>query len=377
MDLNALSAAFEQNHAATAAAIAALREEIAEVKDIRGDLDRVEARLNRPGNGGSSNRAAGDLTAQYAAIGSFARTGDEGDLKALSVGDDTGGGYFVHPQLSDTIAQRVYDQSPIRRLARIVPIGAGGSFEEPEDTSDVEATWIGEEEQRPETDAGDVGLLNIPLQEIYANQKITQRLLDDAGFDVGAWAIDKIADKFGRSEGEAYVTGSGHKRPKGFMTYPTATGDDLARARHTLQKVKTGTAATITADSLTDLFWSLRATHRQNATWLMSSATANKIDKLKDGNGQHLWRASMTAGAPNSLLGRPVEFDEAMPGVGAGLLPVAFGNWKRGYTIIERPGYRPLRNPYLIPGAVMLYVYRRVGGAVSDFDAIKLLSVEE
>jgi HK97 family phage major capsid protein len=273
------------------------------------------------------------------------------------------------------MSKRIFDQSPLRKLIRVVQIGAGDAFEEPIDNGEVGAEWVGEEEARPATTPPKVGMLNIPLDEVYSLQPVTQRLLDDAGFDVGNWILQKISDKFARADGLAFTSGSGHKRPKGFLTYPTAEEGDFERAAHTLQHVWSGGAATITADALKDLFWSLRSAHRQNAGWVMSSATANRIDRLKDGNGNYLFRPGMTAGAPNELLGKPIEFSEDMPGVGAGTLPIAFADWKAGYTAIERPGLKFLRDPYSSKPHVLFYAYRRVGGAVSNFDAVKLLKV--
>src|SRR5690606_14736804 len=148
---------------------------------LQDSYDRIEARLNRPGAlGGNRSGAPGDLTEAYAAISNFTRTGDDSSIRALSVSDDTGAGYLVSPQLSDAIAKRIYDQSPIRQIVRVVAIGDGGSFQEPVDTDDIGAEWVGEEEDRAPTTAPKVGLLDIPLQEIYALQPVTQRLLDDA-----------------------------------------------------------------------------------------------------------------------------------------------------------------------------------------------------
>lgn len=375
MDINALATAIDGYAADTAAKIADTTDKIDE---LQGSYDRIEARLNRPGSGFSNfkHNNDGNLHEAYAAIGNFARSGDDSGIRALSVSDDTGAGYLVSPQLADAISKRIYDQSPIRQLVRVVEIGDSGSFQEPVDTDDVGAEWVGEEEERAPTTAPKVGLLNIPLDEIYALQPVTQRLLDDARFDVGAWVIEKIGDKFGRADGAAMTVGSGHKRPRGFLTYPTDTADDFSRAKQTLRHVWSGSATSITADALRDTYWALRAGHRKDAAWLMSSATANSIDRLKDGNGEYLWRAGMTSGASNSLLGKEVHFSEDMPAVTtAGALPIAFADWKRFYTAIERPGLKFLRDPYSSKPNVVFYCYRRSGGAVSNFDAAALVRI--
>jgi HK97 family phage major capsid protein len=263
----------------------------------------------------------------------------------------------------------------MRRLCRNVTISVGDAFEEPLDPSDVGASWAGETETRPATSTSNVGLLRVPVEEIYALQPVTQRLLDDSRFDIGSYITGKIVDKFGRSEGAAFVVGDAVKKPKGFTVYPIDTAGDFTRAAGKLQYFPSLAATTISADSIRNLYWGLRAVHRQSATWLMSSATANVLDTLKDGVGQPLWRNGMTAGAPPSLLGLPVAFSEDMPSVSAGNLPIALGDFSVAYLIVEKAGIRYLRDPLTSKPNVLFYAYRRVGGAVANFDAVKLMRI--
>ncbi|HEY2840484.1 MAG TPA: phage major capsid protein [Pirellulales bacterium] len=343
-------------------------------------LDDIEKKQNRSkllGSGGLGDQEsdAEKRKLEQKALSVFARTGEDKELKAYSVGGDPEGGYFTTPVMSGDVTKRLFDQSPMRRLARIVTITTGDAFEEPLDMNDLGATWVGEQESRPETAMGLVGMLSVPVHEVYALQPVTQRLLDDSQFDIGGWLSGKIADKFGRSEGAACVVGTGHKQPWGFMTFGTDSAIDGTRAANKLQYVVSGDANLVTADGLRDLYWSLRAPHRVQATWLMASATANAIDKMKDGNGDYLWRDGITAGAPPSLLGRPVEFDENMPAIGAGNFPIAFGDFKRGYIIVDKAGIKLLRDPFSDKPRVLFYAYRRVGGSVANFDAIKLQKI--
>ena len=137
-----------------------------------------------------------------------------------------------------------------------------------------------------------------------------------------------------------------------------------------------GDASTITADGLRDLYWKLRAPHRPNASWIMASATANVVDKLKfTATGEYIWRDSSTAGAPPTLLGRPVEFDENMPSVAGGNYPIAFGDFRAGYLIVDWSGMKFLRDTYSDKPNVHIYCYRRTGGGVALTDAIKLLKI--
>lgn len=342
-------------------------------------MDELEKKLNRPGAGGG-NESKGDLAAECKALGHFVRTGDITELKSLSSDSEPDGGFMVSPALSNAMITRIFDQSPIRSLSRVETIGIGDAYEEPIDDNDVGATWAGQSQDRTATTAAQLGFLRVPLHEIYALQPVTQRLIDDARFDVGAWVQGKIADKFGRTEGTAFVNGTGIEQPVGFLTRPVDTAGDLTRARGTLQYVKSGSASVIAdsagqANGIVDLYWSMRAPYRGNATWLMASATANALDKLKTTQGEYIWRDGMTSGAPPSLLGRPVEFCEDMPAIAANSFPVAFGNWPLGYLIVDRPGIKWLQDPYTSKPLVNFYATRRSGGNVANSDCIKLLKI--
>jgi HK97 family phage major capsid protein len=347
------------------------------LKGLSDRVDEVERKANKARLGGTPGGTPDEaaLVNERKALGTFVRTGDDSEMKSMLVGSDPDGGYFVQPALSASMTKRLYDISPMRRIADVQTITVGDAFEEPLDTDEVAATWVGENEARPTTASARVGMRRVPVHEIYANQPVTQRLIDDAGFDIGAWVEGKISDKFGRSEATAFVSGNGVKKPRGFLSWDVDTAADVARSWTKLQYVLTDVATAVSADDLRNLYWALRTVHRSNGTWLMASATANSVDKLKDGNGDYLWRNGMTAGAPPSLLGRPVEFAEDMPAIATGNFPIAFGDWKTGYQIVEKVGVRYLRDPFSSKPNVLFYAYRRVGGDVRNSDAIKLMKI--
>jgi HK97 family phage major capsid protein len=353
----------------------------ASLRDLTDRLNKVELRQNRPAPGGGGGglpgaSAAGDLAAEHKALGAFAKAGSDVEFKDLQVGDDPSGGYIVMPAVSTTMTQRIFDQSPIRRLARVITIENGDAWQEPLDKNDSGAEWVGEIQARNATTTPDLGMLTVPLCEIWAQQPITQRLLDTSYTNIGSWIEGKLADKFARVEGESLVNGDTPLEPRGFMSLEkSALGDLASRPVNALQFVNSGAATEVTADGLRDLYWTLRAAHRANSTWLMASATANAIDKLKSGDGSYLWRDSSASGVPPTLLGRPVEFDENMPTIGAGTYPVAFGDWKSGYVIVDRLGLRFVRDPYSSKPHVLFDAFKRVGGAVANTDAIKLLKI--
>lgn len=380
MDLAALKKLFDDNSQEVAGLVKDVKWACTELERMGAARDWDKKHGNSmllPGLGGGNDNntpaVREALAKERRAISHFARTGDEAEIRAISSGGD--GGYVVYPHVSMVMTKRLFDLSPMRRLARVETITIGDSWEEPADLEQSEATWAAEAESRPETDTPAISRLTVHVHEIYALQAITQRLLDDASIDVGLWIEGKIADKFARTEGTAFITGTGAKQPMGFMSLATTTDDDLTRDVNKLQHVITGSATTVTADSLRDIYWKLRAVHRSNGTWMMSSDTANSIDKLKDGNGDYLWRNGMTAGSPPSLLGRPVEFAEDMAAIGAGNFPIAFGDFKAGYLIVDKAGIRLLRDPYTSKPNVLFYAYRRVGGSVALPDAIKVLKV--
>lgn len=341
--------------------------------------DELEKKFNRPvrpGGGGDLDTKAGDLAAEHKALGAFIKSGDETEFKALATDFDPAAGYFVLPQMSSTMTKRIYDQSPIRRLSRTISLEAGDVWEEPIDNDESGAQWVGERQERGATATPQLGMFRVPLCEIWGQQPVTQKLLDTSSVNVGAWIEGKLSDKFARVEGESFVNGDTPLEPQGFMTLAkSALGDMASRPGNALQFVNSGSATAITADGLRDLYWTLRAPHRANATWLMASATANALDKLKDGYGDYIWRSSSTAGVLPTLLGRPVEFDENMPTIAAGTFPVAFADWQKAYVIVDRLGLRLVRDPYTSKPNVLFDAFKRVGGGVANSDAIKLQQI--
>jgi HK97 family phage major capsid protein len=314
-----------------------------------------------------------NLATEKKSLGDFIRYNTE--IKAMSVGIDPSGGYGVTPQLSQDIVRRLYNLSPIRQICRVVEVGSFDSYQEPMQIGDTGAIWVGESQSRPDSGTPTLGMLDVPVNEIYSTQPVTQRLLDDSRFDISSFVVERVSERMARAEGTAFVAGTGVNQPFGFMNYPTDPAADFVRDHNKLQSIVSGGATTITLDGIKNLYWALRAPHRVNGSWVMSSATANSLDTLKDLYGHYLWRDSVTAGVPPTLLGRPVYFSEDMPAIGAGNLPIAFGNFTAGYVIADKPGVRFLRDPFSSKPSVIFYAYKRVGGGVSDTDAIKVLKI--
>jgi len=324
---------------------------------------------------------AADLDAPHQkAFNAYLRSGDDDGLRALdfdtksmstAVGAD--GGFLVSPQTSETVARVLLSAASIRSAATVVNVDSS-SFDVLIDRGDVGAGWATETGASTESTTSTLEKISIPLNELAAMPKISQRLLDDSAFDVEEWLAGRIAEKFARSEAAAFVTGNGTDKPRGFMDYAK-----IANASWTwgnIGYIASGVAAAISStDPLVDMIYALGSEYRAGAIWVMNSKTAAVLRKLKDADGRYLWSDGFVAGEPARLLGYPVLVSEDMPDIAANAHPVAFGNFRSGYTIAERPDLRVLRDPFSAKPNVLFYATKRVGGAVSDFAAIKVLRI--
>lgn len=287
------------------------------------------------------------------------------EQKALSVGSDPDGGYTVTPQMSARIIEYMYESSPLRELATVETISTS-SLELIVDMDNFDAGWVGEQDSRPDTNTGTLKKLEIVAHEIYAQPPVTQKMLDDSSWDVEAWINRKIGRKFGRVEATGFITGDGVQKPRGILTYPNGTNWGQ------IEQIASGDANTLTADGLIDLETALEEEFRGNATFLLNRTAIGVVRKLKDSNGQYLWQPGLANAVPATLLGYSYRTAADMPAVAANALAVAFGDFREGYTVVERVGIRMLRDPYTSKPYVKFYATRRVGGAVVNFQAIKL-----
>lgn len=297
------------------------------------------------------------------------------ETKSLNISTAGDGGYAVPEAIDQIIATRLKDISPIRQVATVVQVGTA-NYRKLVATSGFGSGWVAETAQRPETAAPSFTEISPPWGELYANPAATQAMLDDAVFDVETWLAGEIALEFAKQEGAAFISGNGTNRPKGFLAYPAAATGDATRPFGTLQYVASGAAGNFgsdPADKLIDLVHALRPAYRQGAVFLMNSSTLARIRKLKDGDGNFLWRPSFADGQPATLLGFPVIEAQDMPDIAADSFAIAFGNFAHGYVIAERTGTRILRDPYSNKPFVHFYATRRIGGAVVNSEAIKLM----
>lgn len=340
-------------------------------------LDRKSTPLRRP-----ALSAAADIEVPHRkAFSAYVRGGDDDALrgldleaKALSTAVAADGGYLVDPETSETIRSVLNSTASIRQIANVVNVEAT-SYDVLIDHTDLGSGWASETATLTETATPQIERITIPLHELSALPKASQRLLDDSAFDIEAWLAARIAEKFARAEAAAFVAGDGMDKPNGFLTHPIV--DESGWAWGSLGYVPTGTnggfATGAPADAIVDLVYALGAEYRAGATFVMNSKTAGTVRKIKDGDGRFLWSDGLAAGEPARLLGYPVLIAEDMPDIGTDTTAIAFGDFHAGYTVAERPDLRILRDPFSAKPNVLFYATKRIGGDVSDFAAIKLL----
>ena len=315
------------------------------------------------------------------AFDAYLRSGDDDGLrglvlegKALNTSVNADGGYLVDPQTADAIRSSLKSTSSIRAIANVVQVEAT-SFDVLIDHSDIGSGWATEAGPVTESATPVIERISIPLHELSAMPKASQRLLDDSAFDVEGWLAGRISDKFMRAEASSFVSGNGVDKPRGFLDHTTV--DDASWIWGSLGYIATGTAGDFSAanpaDAVVDLVYALDATYRANASFVMNSKTAGAVRKMKDADGRFLWSDGLAAGEPARLMGYPVLIAEDMPDIAAGTNAIAFGDFASGYTIAERPDLRVMRDPFSAKPHVLFYATKRVGGDVSDFAAIKLL----
>lgn len=337
-------------------------------------LDRKSIMAARPHLAATSDAGA----PHQKAFNAYVRSGDDDALrgldiesKAMSAAVNSDGGYLVDSQTSETVASILNSTASIRSIASVVHVEAT-SYDVLIDTTDVGAGWATEIGAVSETATPQIDRITIPLHELSALPKASQRLLDDSAFDIEGWLAGRIADKFARAEAAAFISGDGIDKPTGILTKPVV--DDSVWAWGNLGYVPTGSDGDIgNGDAIIDLVYALGAQYRANASFVMNSKTAGVVRKLKDLDGRFLWSDGLAAAEPARLMGYPVVVAEDMPDVASDSMSIAFGDFNAGYTVAERPDLRVLRDPFSAKPHVLFYATKRVGGDVSDFAAIKLL----
>ena len=358
-----------------------------EIGKLQTALDDTNAQLAAARLGGAGDGPAVSTEARdhARAFNQFFRRGTEEGLRelemkaALRTDSDPDGGYVVPDQMEQTIDRVLGTVSAMRSIASVMSVSAA-SYKKLVNRGGAGAGWVGERQARPETATPTLAELSFPAMEIYANPAATQTLLDDARVDIAAWLAEEVSTAFAEAEGAAFISGDGVNQPRGLLSYDTVA--NASQSWGNIGYTASGVAAALTdsshngVDALIDLIYSIKQGYRQNARFLMNKSLQATVRKLKSKTEElYLWQPPVQAGQPATLLGYPITDDDNMPDIGAGAFPVAFGDFRRGYLIIDRFGVRVLRDPYTNKPYVHFYTTKRVGGGVQNFEAIKLLKI--
>ncbi len=335
------------------------------LSDARRPILAVEPRAPHPDERQWERKSAWD---------GYLKGGQVFGLEAKGVAESGTGGYIAPAETERVIERRLMQSSPMRDIASVVTISSG-VYNKPVSTVGVTAGWATETASRPETTPPTLSLLAFPAADLYASPAATQALLDDAFVNLDEWLAAECEDAFAGQETAAFVSGDGASKPMGFLSYTNVA--DAAQAWGQIGYVATGTAGAFPtdapADKLLELIYTPRTQFRAGGRFVMNRRTVSAVRKFKDGDGNYIWAPGAQPGQTSSLLGYPVTEIETMPDVAAGSFAVAFGDFAKGYLIVDRAGVRVLRDPFSAKPYVLFYTTKRVGGGVQNFDAIKLM----
>jgi HK97 family phage major capsid protein len=326
---------------------------------------------------GALATASGDSAEAKAKLNDFMRReGVKGQLeiRAMSTDSSPDGGFLVLPEVSNTVVTRIFETSPLRLVANVEITGSKSrTFLVDDDEGSAE--WAGEKAAATE-DTPDVGELEITAHNVRAKMNATADMLADAYVDLSGWMVNKGSDKIARTENTAFLAGNGVAKPRGLLTY-AAWAAAGTYERDKIEQIASGGASSITADGLIGLQASMKEGYQAGATFLMKRMTYGDILKLKGADQFFFGPVLLKDGqAQITLLGKPVIFCDDMQANGTGSnLAVAYGDFRRGYTILDRVGLQVLRDPYSAHPYTIFHLTRRTGGAVTNFDAIKLLKI--
>lgn len=366
---------------------AVVSEKLGKINDSLTELteafEKTQADLAAARLGGGGDALSAEAKEHASVFNTWFRKGDraiDADMRELEVKanlttqSDPDGGYLVPDEMEGTIDRVLGTVSALRSASRVINI-SGQTYKKLVNMGGATSGWVGEQESRPKTATPTLREIAIHAHELYAEPAATQTVLDDARFNIEQWLADEVSIEFAEQEGSAFISGNGVNKPRGILDYNTIANANYAWGK--IGFVTTGAAATFAtddpADAIIDLYYSLKAGYRNGAQFLTSDAVMGTIRKFKDGQGNYLWAPPTGPDMPATILGKPVLSDDNMDALGAGKFPVAFGNFKRAYLIVDRQGIRVLRDPYTDKPNVLFYTTKRVGGGVVNFEAIKLL----
>jgi len=337
-------------------------------------IAKIEAAASRPAFGHADTKATDPV------LETWLRKGDASALesKAMSISAD-GQDVVVRGEWSDRIFRLIRETSPMRQAAGVMTTNSN-SLDVLVDRGEPTSAWVAETGTRSSTSTSFMSRHPISVFEHFAYPAVTSHLLEDSAFDVEAWLMQKIAARFARQENAAFFGGSGSGEPTGLLTYGTVAeasftwgADPAAYAIGAQYSGADGTLGSSPIEVIGDVVDSLKAEYLPGAMWMMPRAVRNFIRDLKDSQGRFYFQPSLSEGVPDRLMGYPVVLAEDMDTPAADTVGMFFGNFGEAYTVVDRMGMQVIRDPYTTPGNVKFYCAKRVGGALTNPEAVKAL----
>lgn len=299
-------------------------------------------------------------------------------MKSLVTGSDPNGGYWVSAERIPGMIRRIFETSPMRQICSTIST-ASPMVEIFIDDQEGVATW-GNELSVPQNDpTPQVGLAKIAVHNLFGRVTVTENMLEDASIDVVGWLTGKASDKFSRTENTGFMIGTGPDQPRGLLTYPASADPDVYE-RGTIGRVSSlsSTAGVIQADDVFNLQNHVKEDFQPNGRYLLKRRSWFTLATLKDNQDQYLLRFGdqFSQGAPMLLAGKPITFADDMQDIGVDSIPLAYGDFRSAYTIVDRVGMSILRDPYSQDPLTRFRFRKRVGGGVTNYEAVKLLVLD-
>lgn len=344
------------------------------------DMNEIAKKANRPGAGHAEGGLTPEQVEHKEALGTYLRKGDIGDLqqlekKALSSASDPDGGYLLDEEMDGNIDRIATTISAMRALATVRTIGAA-VYEKLVKTRGISGGWLAEAADSAESTEQQWSRIQIPAHKMYAEPWIPNEMLEDSFYDLERDISDEAGITLGATEGTAFITGDGVGKPRGIAAYGTVANASYAWG--SVGYIAAGAAGAFTsvapADKIVQLQHSLKRVYRPGAVFLMNDATLSTVRQMKDGSGQYyLWQPDPAGSFAGRILGSQVEIDDNLADISANSLSIAYGDFKRAYTIVDRRGIAVIRDPFTKKGVTKFHISKRVGGGITNFEALKFM----
>lgn len=331
-----------------------------------------EAKMNRPAKPQGAQGAQDE--AYTKSFEKFLRKGvidDTLEAKSINTGTGSEGGYGVPSEMAKDVYQLLRDATPMRQVCKIIQVSTE-EYSQLIGIHGAAAGWVGETSARPETTAPKFAQAKPVFGELYANPFATQKALDDLFFNVEAYIKNEIVDVFAEQENAAFTTGDGSSKPKGLFAQTQSNLPDATRPANQIQVL---TTTSFKADDLIDLYTAVKTGYHANGRYMLNAQTLASIRKFKDDNKQYIWQPGINGSTSSTICGFPYTINPDVPSSAVGNLMLAFGDFKRAYTIVDRVGIRVTRDPYTNKPYVGFYTTKRVGGMFVDSQAVKFLKL--